>query len=405
LSLCERLENRLALSTWTVTNLLDNGPGSLREAIDAANTAPGADVIEFADGLEGTISLASQLNVTQDLTITSSGEAKVVVSGGNATRVLSVSGADTHLAIHHLTIADGLASLPGGTALGGGLFNQGASVSLDHVTFDGNRAVGHIAGGGAVANVGGHFEADHVDFVGNSVQCDDGQDCFGGAVFNDQGARVNIDHANFSNNTALGGGANGGAVFVADGSQVNLEHCAFDANQAQGAPGQYAAGGAIMVQAAGLGGASSPNVNISHCSFTANRASIRAAGAGGGARGQGFGGAIMVEFGPPHPRPPSLPPPSWSSTAPSTATLVQGRSGGNGGAGAVGDADLIRRPARPARAPCRCVRARRLAARASRPPPRPPRRLSALGTLMRPRESTWITLPASRTPTRRSFCG
>ena len=333
----DRLENRVLFSTFTVTNLLDAGAGSLRQAIDAANAVPGADAIEFAGGIRGAIALANPLNVTEDLTITGAGQDKLRVSGTGATRVLSVSGADTHLSISQLTIADGLASLPSGTALGGGLLVDGASVSVDHVIFEGNRAVGHIAAGGAVANVGGSFDARHVDFVGNSVQCDDGADSYGGAVFNDRAAQSVVEHATFSGNTSRGGGANGGAVAAVDGSQVDLQHCVFAQNQALGAPEQYGAGGAITVQNTGLSGSSSPSVNISHCAFADNRAGIRAAGvAGSDARGQGFGGAIIVEFGPTPPTP-TLPAPvvvvEYSTFDGNT---VEGRSGGTGNAGATG---------------------------------------------------------------------
>lgn len=44
----EQLGDRLVPSTFTVHNLADSGPGSLRAAITAANTKPGADVIAFA---------------------------------------------------------------------------------------------------------------------------------------------------------------------------------------------------------------------------------------------------------------------------------------------------------------------------------------------------------------------
>src|SRR5437899_1079279 len=68
----EPLEDRTVPSTFTVTNLLDSGTGSLRAAIVAANTHPGADVIQFAGGLTGTITLTStngELKITDTLTI------------------------------------------------------------------------------------------------------------------------------------------------------------------------------------------------------------------------------------------------------------------------------------------------------------------------------------------------
>src|SRR5437016_2507198 len=61
----EVLEDRTVPSTFTVTNLADSGPGSLRAAIMAANTNPGADDIKFAGGVKGIITLTSgELSVT-----------------------------------------------------------------------------------------------------------------------------------------------------------------------------------------------------------------------------------------------------------------------------------------------------------------------------------------------------
>ena len=51
-------ERRTLLSTYTVTNLNDTGAGSLPDAIQQANVNAGADTIDFAPGLSGTISLA-----------------------------------------------------------------------------------------------------------------------------------------------------------------------------------------------------------------------------------------------------------------------------------------------------------------------------------------------------------
>src|SRR6266700_1027654 len=54
-------------ATFTVTNILDSGVGSLRAAITAANTTPGANRIEFAitpfDGTVKTIAPSNALPV------------------------------------------------------------------------------------------------------------------------------------------------------------------------------------------------------------------------------------------------------------------------------------------------------------------------------------------------------
>ena len=64
------------LTTYTVTTLADPGSGalSLRQAITAANTTGGTNVINFAGGLTGTINLAAALpTITCSLTINGPG--------------------------------------------------------------------------------------------------------------------------------------------------------------------------------------------------------------------------------------------------------------------------------------------------------------------------------------------
>src|SRR5262249_50258935 len=66
----EGLEDRLTPNTYTVTNLDDSGPGSLRDAITQANANHGPDVVNFAPGLKGTITLTSgEIPITDSLTI------------------------------------------------------------------------------------------------------------------------------------------------------------------------------------------------------------------------------------------------------------------------------------------------------------------------------------------------
>ncbi len=44
------LEDRIVLSTFSVVNTLDGGPGSLRQAVMDANAQPGDDTITFGPG-------------------------------------------------------------------------------------------------------------------------------------------------------------------------------------------------------------------------------------------------------------------------------------------------------------------------------------------------------------------
>ena len=85
----EGLERRELLTTFAVTSLADSGPGSLRQAIVDANSSPGADTIEFADGLSGEIELTSgQLSIDDDIEIVGPGADQLTISGEEATRVI-----------------------------------------------------------------------------------------------------------------------------------------------------------------------------------------------------------------------------------------------------------------------------------------------------------------------------
>ena len=93
------------LTAFTVINLLDSGPDSLRAAVAAANANPGADTIDFAT--TGTIALTSgQLDITDSLTINGPGANALTVSGNYVSRVFGLAGDPTVL-IADLTVANG----------------------------------------------------------------------------------------------------------------------------------------------------------------------------------------------------------------------------------------------------------------------------------------------------------
>src|SRR5262245_41737675 len=88
----EVLECRTLPSTFTVLDLADSGPGSLRQAVLDANGNPGADQIGFAPELSGTIALTNgQLNITDDLTIDGPGADRLAVSGNDSSRGFQIA--------------------------------------------------------------------------------------------------------------------------------------------------------------------------------------------------------------------------------------------------------------------------------------------------------------------------
>src|SRR5947208_337158 len=62
----QRLEDRVQPATFVVSNTLDAGVGSFRDAVLKANLASGADVIDLT-GVSGTISLLSALPAVTDI--------------------------------------------------------------------------------------------------------------------------------------------------------------------------------------------------------------------------------------------------------------------------------------------------------------------------------------------------
>src|SRR5262249_34799611 len=131
----EVLEDRCLPSTFTVLNLLDSGPDSLRAAVAAANAHPGADTIDFAT--TGTIALTSgRLVISDSLTTTGPGAGQLTVSGNQASRVFDITGAPT-VTIAGLTVANGWS-----WDSGGGISMAGGTVTLANCTVSGNATGG-----------------------------------------------------------------------------------------------------------------------------------------------------------------------------------------------------------------------------------------------------------------------
>ena len=259
----EPLENRAMLTTFTVTNLDDIGEGSLRDAIDDANMEVGADVIEFAPSVQGTIGLTSELGVSDDLTINGPGQGALTISGGGSTRVFN-TGAD--VAINNLTISDGHAvvGFPGG----GGILNIGGELSLDQVVMRDNVA----PNGGAVFSLFGDVHVSHSSFDDNLATTTGGGTISGGAIASVFG-NADVSYSNFTDNQVDSGSAIGlgGAISATFFGTLDVSHSQFEGNSVSS--DVDARGGAIAAGfQANPGGGLTVNVTVDHSLFVNNSA-------------------------------------------------------------------------------------------------------------------------------------
>lgn len=200
-------------TTFTVTNLLDAGAGSLRDAITQANANPGADTIQF--DVTGLLPVGMPLQITDALTIIGPGAEQLELDGGNLDRVFEIFDPDVidnggpidvfAASISGVTISNGQA--PYYTYEGtryfydaGGILALEVDLTLDHVTFRNNYG----AIGGAV-----YFRA---DLVGPGPEP----------------AGITVTDCRFEQNTAIGAG---GGLIIADASRdAVVERSTFSGN-------------------------------------------------------------------------------------------------------------------------------------------------------------------------------
>ncbi len=296
--LFESLEPRKLLATFTVDSLADSGAGSLRDAIEQANNAAGADVIEFDASLDGgTISLQSELLITDELTITGLGRDDLTVSGMNASRVFAIDDVAQRVTITDIALIDGLVTSSSPLfSLGGVVFADGADLTLERVEVSGGTADDTAVGGGGVAIRNADLTVLDSEFTDNRSA-----DGAGGAIFarsSDPQATpvsVTIDGSIFQDNSAF----QGGAIYAAESDALTVRESRILGNAAQSNSGGISAinthvtiedttiagnratntdGGGIYAQGSDLGGSGS--LTILRSTINANIAGRNGGGVG-----------------------------------------------------------------------------------------------------------------------------
>jgi predicted outer membrane repeat protein len=174
-------------ATYIVTNLDDSGSGSLRQAVLDANASFVSDTINFASSLSGgTLTLASQIGITDKLTINGLGSDKLTISGNKKTRIFLVNSAGA--VIQDMTLRDGLNEY-------GGAINNAQQLTLNRLSLTGSSGYYY---GGAIYNAG-VLTANQLTLWENGDK-----NLHGGAIYNT--GTLNLKDSNlWKNYSSLGG--------------------------------------------------------------------------------------------------------------------------------------------------------------------------------------------------------
>ena len=244
---------------FTVSNLNDAGPGSLRQAVLDANTNPGSDRVLFQSGLTGQITLnTGELQITDGTEVLGPGPDKLTVSGNNVSGIFHVNPANAPnmppvtisglrmvggttnaggaIASKYtdLTVANAVLSQNNATSLGGGVATEGGSLVIRSSTVSANSAQN---GGGGI------FHAPETDGLGMTIQNSTvtgntvGDLGFGGGgvAFWQPGtatASLKIESTTIANNSTTNSTYGGGGLYAYGGVSKTLTNTIIGDNTA-----------------------------------------------------------------------------------------------------------------------------------------------------------------------------
>jgi fibronectin-binding autotransporter adhesin len=209
------LESRELLSTLTVSNTNDSGPDSLRAAVAQANANNQADTIGFSSlfSTPQTIKLTSgelELTDTATTTIVGPGTNLLTINGNQADPGFFIEGGSA--TISGLTVTNGQSDR------GGGVVNQGGTLSLISVAVTDNVAFDQ--GGGVATQFSGATTMTNCTVSGNSVG-----NHGGGGLSNLYNGSTTLINCTISGNYAPTGGG-----LYSDNGTFSLTNCTVSGN-------------------------------------------------------------------------------------------------------------------------------------------------------------------------------
>ncbi len=230
----ETLEKREVPAVLTITNLLDNGAGSLRAAVASAQDG---DTVQFADGLSGPITLTTgEIAIDHSIDVEGPGAEVITVSGNHASRVFAIAALLT-VDISGLTIADGSVT---NNDNGGGIYNAG-TLTIANSILSGNSVISDGSGpdGGGIYS-DGTLIVTGTTFAGNSALTENHEFGLGGGI--DSSGTATITASLFTGNTGAAGG--GG---ISSSGMLTVTACTFSGNSAFSSGGGINSSGTAII--------------------------------------------------------------------------------------------------------------------------------------------------------------
>ena len=267
-------------ATITVTNTNDSGPGSLRQALTIANDG---DTIGFA--VTGTISLTSgELVIDKNIIISGPGPGLLTVARSQQAADFRIF----NIPPSHTAEIDGL-TITGGSLVGnGGGISSGATLTISNCAISGNSitADGVEYSGAGIYNVGTMTIVNST--VNNNQALIVGfLPPFGGGISND-GGTLTIQNTTISENTVAGSGWGGGVYNAGSLTAINSTIRGNTGSTGGGIFGGATiinctiSGNSALFEGGGIYGGGT----ISNCTISGNRTTV-GHGRGGGISGAG----------------------------------------------------------------------------------------------------------------------
>ncbi|CAN5338127.1 hypothetical protein BH11PLA2_BH11PLA2_50270 [soil metagenome] len=246
-----------ATPTYVVSNTNNSGAGSLRQAILDSNVSLGFDTITFNSTFNTakTITLASEIGITDSVTIVGPGAGLLTINGNNASRIFntSVGPQGQVVTLRNLGITGGMANHGGAilvgdyrtlnvvdsrlfgnfsSSTGGGIStgtSEGVTINLTRSTLSGNTTGGR--GGGVFNGFGGTTTITDCALTNNFCY-------FGGGGGAYSSGSATIRNSTISGNTAPSGGGVG--IYLSAG--LTLRNSTITNNSASGSGGGIRSG-------------------------------------------------------------------------------------------------------------------------------------------------------------------